>query len=66
MYLADILTAGANLAGIPGLALPAGFTKEKLPVGLQILGPHFSEKTLFSLGKQYQTITDHHLQKPKL
>ena len=66
MYLTDILTVGANLAGIPGLALPAGFTKDNLPVGMQILGPHFSEDLLFSVGKKYQQITDWHLKKPKI
>jgi len=66
MYLADVLTVGANLAGIPGLALPCGFTRNGLPVGMQVLGPHFSEDTLFDLGKQYQQITDWHKQKPKL
>jgi aspartyl-tRNA(Asn)/glutamyl-tRNA(Gln) amidotransferase subunit A len=60
MYLADILTAGANLAGIPGLALPCGFTNNNLPVGMQILGPHFSEKTIFSVAKEYQQSTDWH------
>ncbi|HKB88680.1 MAG TPA: Asp-tRNA(Asn)/Glu-tRNA(Gln) amidotransferase subunit GatA [Patescibacteria group bacterium] len=54
MYLADIFTASANLAGIPGLAIPSGFTKSKLPLGFQLVGPRFSEETLFDLGKLYQ------------
>lgn len=66
MYMADILTVGANLAGIPGLAFPCGFTKDNLPVGLQLLGPHFSEDLLFSVGKKYQELTDFHKMKPKI
>jgi len=54
MYLADIFTAGANLAGIPGLAIPSGFSKNGLPLGFQLMGPKFSENTLFELGKLYQ------------
>lgn len=54
MYLADILTVAANLAGIPGLAIPSGFTKKGLPLGFQLMGPRFSENTLFKLGKLYK------------
>jgi aspartyl-tRNA(Asn)/glutamyl-tRNA(Gln) amidotransferase subunit A len=54
MYLADIFTVSANLVGIPGLAIPTGFTSEKLPLGFQLMGPKFSEETLFTLGKLYQ------------
>lgn len=54
MYLADIFTAPANLAGLPGLAIPAGFSKKKLPLGFQLLGPRFSEPVLFALGKLYE------------
>ncbi|MBI2065915.1 Asp-tRNA(Asn)/Glu-tRNA(Gln) amidotransferase subunit GatA [Candidatus Woesebacteria bacterium] len=59
MYLADILTVAGNLAGIPGLAIPSGFTKKGLPLGFQLLGPRFSEETLFSLGERYQQSTDY-------
>ena len=59
MYLADILTVAGNLAGIPGLAIPSGFTKNGLPLGFQLLGPRFSEETLFSLGELYQKATDY-------
>lgn len=62
MYLADIFTAPANLAGIPGLAIPSGFTQKGLPLGFQLLGPRFSEETLFELGKLFQKATDY---KPK-
>lgn len=53
MYLSDILAAPINLAGIPGLSVPTGFIGG-LPVGMQILGPHFSEKLLFKVGHQYE------------
>ena len=43
MYLADIYTVTGSLAGIPGISIPCGVTKQKLPIGMQILGPHFSE-----------------------
>jgi aspartyl-tRNA(Asn)/glutamyl-tRNA(Gln) amidotransferase subunit A len=54
MYLSDVLTVSANLAGIPGLAIPSGFTKDKLPLGFQLMAPRFSENVLFELGKLYQ------------
>ncbi|MBU1233811.1 MAG: Asp-tRNA(Asn)/Glu-tRNA(Gln) amidotransferase subunit GatA [Proteobacteria bacterium] len=47
LYLSDILTISANLAGIPGISVPGGFSSEGLPVGIQLQGPHFSEETLF-------------------
>ncbi len=59
MYLADVFTAPANLAGIPGLAIPSGFAKNRLPLGFQLLGPRFSEEALFTLGKLYQKITNY-------
>lgn len=63
MYLADIFTAPANLAGIPGISVPSGFTKNGLPLGFQLLGPRFSEELLFKLGKMYQETIDY---KPRL
>lgn len=69
MYLADILTVTANLAGIPGLSLPCGFVEEKgcqLPVGMQILGPQWSEKLLFQVGHAYEQETNFFKIKPKL
>jgi aspartyl-tRNA(Asn)/glutamyl-tRNA(Gln) amidotransferase subunit A len=60
MYLSDILTVTANLAGIPGLAVPAGFVDSStgsLPVGIQILGPQFSEELLFQVGYTYEQET---------
>jgi len=66
MYLSDILTIPANLAGIPALAFPCGFTPGNLPIGLQLMGPRWSEEILFNLGETYQSLTNWHLQKPKL
>lgn len=57
MYLSDIFTVTANLAGIPGLAIPAGFV-DGLPVGIQILGPQFSEDLLFRVGYTYEQETN--------
>lgn len=65
MYLSDIFTVHANLVGIPGLAVPIGFI-ENLPVGMQILGPHFSEELLFRVGHNYQKQTDWHTKTPNL
>jgi aspartyl-tRNA(Asn)/glutamyl-tRNA(Gln) amidotransferase subunit A len=50
MYLADIFTVTADLVGIPGISVPCGETKEKLPIGLQILGKHFDEATILRVG----------------
>ena len=66
MYLADIFTAPANLAGIPGLAMPSGFNKNKIPLGFQLLGPRFSEPVLFGLGKLYEDETNYKPGLPKL
>jgi len=55
MYLSDIFTITANLAGIPGISVPCGKTVEGLPVGLQLLGKHFNESTLFRLGHAFET-----------
>jgi len=54
MYLADIYTVTADLAGIPGISVPCGETKEKLPIGLQILGKHFDEGTILCLAHAYE------------
>jgi len=59
MYLADIFTVAGNLAGIPGLSVPCGFTKEGLPLGFQLLGPRFSENTLFELSALYERATSY-------
>ncbi len=54
MYLADIYTVTADLAGIPGISIPCGETKAKLPIGLQILGRHFDEATILRLAHAYE------------
>src|SRR5450631_721668 len=64
MYLNDIYTIGANLAGLPGLSLPCGFV-DGLPMGLQLIGPHFSEAKLLSAAHQFQQATEWHLQAPR-
>jgi aspartyl-tRNA(Asn)/glutamyl-tRNA(Gln) amidotransferase subunit A len=64
MYLSDIFTIGVNLAGLPGMSIPAGFTSDHLPIGLQLIGPHFSEAKLLQVAHQYQTQTHWHQQFP--
>jgi aspartyl-tRNA(Asn)/glutamyl-tRNA(Gln) amidotransferase subunit A len=63
MYLNDIYTIGANLAGLPGISAPCGFV-DGLPVGMQLIGPHFSEARLLSAAHHYQQSTDWHLKTP--
>ena len=66
MYLSDIYTISANLAGIPAISIPCGFTKKGLPVGLQILAKPFNEEMLFRVAYAYEQNTPWHLEKPKL
>jgi aspartyl-tRNA(Asn)/glutamyl-tRNA(Gln) amidotransferase subunit A len=54
MYLADIYTVTANLAGIPGISIPVGVTKAKLPIGMQIFGKHFAESTILRVANAYE------------
>jgi aspartyl-tRNA(Asn)/glutamyl-tRNA(Gln) amidotransferase subunit A len=56
MYLCDIFSAPANLAGIPSLALPSGTTDTGLPLSIQFMAPHFCEDALFEVGKKFETI----------
>jgi aspartyl-tRNA(Asn)/glutamyl-tRNA(Gln) amidotransferase subunit A len=63
MYLNDIYTIGANLAGLPGMSIPCGFVGD-LPVGLQLIGPHFAESRLLSAAHAYQRATDFHARVP--
>ena len=65
-YLADAYTIPVNCAGIPGLSVPCGFTTSKLPVGLQIIGPQFSEDLLLKVGSAYEQATEWHKAKPSL
>ncbi len=59
MYLSDIYTIAVNLAGLPGMSIPAGFSDD-MPVGLQLIGNHFSEAKLLNMAHQYQLATDWH------
>ncbi|HEY2729366.1 MAG TPA: Asp-tRNA(Asn)/Glu-tRNA(Gln) amidotransferase subunit GatA [Polyangia bacterium] len=64
MYLADVLTVAPNLAGIPALAQPCGFTRSGLPIGLQIMGPPLGEEACFRVGGAYEARTEWHLRRP--
>ncbi len=66
MYLSDIFTLSANLAGIPGISVPCGFSKTGLPIGLQILSTHFNEGMLLKVAYSFEQATDFHQKKPKL
>jgi aspartyl-tRNA(Asn)/glutamyl-tRNA(Gln) amidotransferase subunit A len=66
MYLSDIYTLSANLAGIPGIAVPCGFSKAGLPIGMQLLGGHFQEARLLAAAHAFEQATEFHLRKPEL
>jgi aspartyl-tRNA(Asn)/glutamyl-tRNA(Gln) amidotransferase subunit A len=66
MYLEDVFTLPANLAGIPGIAFPVGFDTDQLPIGMQLLGPHLSEDLLFRVCHAFQQLTNWHKKKPAL
>ncbi|MBM3239529.1 Asp-tRNA(Asn)/Glu-tRNA(Gln) amidotransferase subunit GatA [Candidatus Poribacteria bacterium] len=66
MYLSDIFTISCNLAGIPGVSIPCGFSSDGLPIGLQIIGPPFAEEKLLQVAYTFEQITDYHLKKPNL
>jgi aspartyl-tRNA(Asn)/glutamyl-tRNA(Gln) amidotransferase subunit A len=66
MYLSDIYTIGANLAGLPGVSIPCGFTRSGLPIGLQILAPPFTEDRLLRIARMYERATDWHTRRPNL
>ena len=63
MYLSDIYTIAVNLAGLPGMSIPAGFVKQ-MPVGLQIIGNYFDEARLLNVAHRYQQVTDWHQRIP--
>jgi aspartyl-tRNA(Asn)/glutamyl-tRNA(Gln) amidotransferase subunit A len=65
MYLNDIFTIPAPLAGLPGMSIPCGFDEQGLPVGLQLMGDYFSEAKLLGIAHRYQQATDWHLRVPK-
>ena len=64
MYLEDAFTLPANLSGIPGLAFPVGFDKSGLPIGMQLMAPHFQEPLLFQVAHAFQQVTDWHTYMP--
>jgi aspartyl-tRNA(Asn)/glutamyl-tRNA(Gln) amidotransferase subunit A len=64
MYLSDIFTISANLAGIPGISVPCGFSRGGLPIGLQLLGPPFGEAEILQAAYAFEQATDFHLRKP--
>jgi aspartyl-tRNA(Asn)/glutamyl-tRNA(Gln) amidotransferase subunit A len=64
MYLNDIFTIPANLAGLPGMSVPCGFDARGLPVGLQIVGNYFAEARMLNVAHQYQQVTDWHVRVP--
>ena len=64
MYRQDAFTTPASLAGLPALSIPCGFTADPLPIGMQLIGPHFGEDRLLALGEAFQRATDWHLRKP--
>ena len=64
MYLSDIFTISANLATIPGISIPCGFTQTGLPIGMQLMGKEFDELGLLRIAAAYQACTEHHLAQP--
>ena len=66
MYLEDIFVTGASLAGLPAVSVPCGFSSGGLPIGLQIIGRRFEEKTILRAGHNFELATDWHMKKPEL
>jgi aspartyl-tRNA(Asn)/glutamyl-tRNA(Gln) amidotransferase subunit A len=64
MYLSDIYTITANLAGVPGVSIPCGMTRDKLPIGMQLLAAPFAEETLLRTAWVFERETDWHLKRP--
>jgi aspartyl-tRNA(Asn)/glutamyl-tRNA(Gln) amidotransferase subunit A len=66
MYLSDIFTISANLAGVPAMSVPCGFSASGLPIGLQLMGTHFNEQMLFRVAHHFEQATEFHKRKPVL
>mgnify|MGYP001488232798 CR=1 FL=1 len=66
MYLEDVFTLPANLAGVPGISFPVGFDKQGLPIGLQLIGPRFREDVILRAAHVYQQATDWHIRAPEI
>lgn len=64
--MADVLVEPSSIAGLPGINIPVGFTKEKLPVGMQIMGPQFSEKLILQVAQAFEMNTEFHKERPNL
>jgi aspartyl-tRNA(Asn)/glutamyl-tRNA(Gln) amidotransferase subunit A len=65
MYLIDVCTLPVNIAGLPGISVPCGFS-EGLPVGMQLIGPHLSEASLLNIAYAYEQTTEWHEARPSL
>jgi aspartyl-tRNA(Asn)/glutamyl-tRNA(Gln) amidotransferase subunit A len=66
MYLADVFTVSANLAGLPAVSVPCGFTQDRLPIGLQLTGRRFDEQTILRAADAYDRETEWWIQQPPL
>ena len=66
MYMSDVLTLSCNLAGLPGMSVPCGFTSSGLPIGMQILAKHFNEEAIFKIAYAFEKATDWTSQKPEI
>jgi aspartyl-tRNA(Asn)/glutamyl-tRNA(Gln) amidotransferase subunit A len=66
MYLTDIFSVTANLAGVCGLSVPCGFDQDGLPIGLQLMGPAFGEERILRAGAAYEGVTEWHKKEPQL
>lgn len=66
MYLSDIFTISVNLAGVPAISIPCGFTSNNLPIGMHFIGKHFDEETILKVAYAYEQATDWHKRKPSL
>ncbi|MBI4824882.1 MAG: Asp-tRNA(Asn)/Glu-tRNA(Gln) amidotransferase subunit GatA [Nitrospirae bacterium] len=66
MYLSDIFTISANLAGGPGISIPCGFDSNNLPIGLQLMGKHFDEESVLKIAYAYEQSTEWHKRRPKI
>jgi aspartyl-tRNA(Asn)/glutamyl-tRNA(Gln) amidotransferase subunit A len=66
LYLSDVYTVSCNLAGLPGLSIPCGFTRGGLPIGLQLIGGAFQEEKLLRVARMYERVTDWHTRRPRV
>src|SRR5699024_6067892 len=66
MYMNDMLTVPANLAGLPALSVPSGYTEKGLPLGLQLIGKHFDESLLYRVAYTFEQATNHHKKRPSI